>query len=60
MNVRKAKKTVTCVMERYDMDDGSVFFVNRFGWIFDHNMIPVPHPEVDDVMQAIQRAENGG
>lgn len=60
MNVRKAKKIVTSVMERYDMEDGSVFFVNRFGWIFDHMMIPVPHPDVDDVMRAIQAHEAGG
>lgn len=39
--------------------DGRTFIINRRGWILDANRRSVPHPLVDEVMEAIDRWDRG-
>lgn len=52
MNVRIAD-TRPGHFERFVMDDGAVYWVDRHGWVLDSDKRPVAHPAVDDVMAAI-------
>ena len=36
------------------MEDGRIFWIDRHGWIFDDAGKSVPHPDVDEIMNAVR------
>ncbi len=53
MKVRIADTRPGHLAERFVMEDGAIFWVNRRGWILDKAKKFVAHPMADEVAQAI-------
>lgn len=52
----KTYRRMPTAMWRFELSDGETYLVTEmFGWIFDKMLVPIPHPRVDEVQQAILR-----